>query len=102
MHLLTGLSHHTLHRPQPAPPRTLFLLLHLRFSQVSPIPWWLSSKESTCQCRRHGFDPWIGKITVENKMATQSSILAWEIPWEEEPGRATVHRATKSQTRLSD
>ena len=78
------------------------LLLHLRFSQFSPIPWWLSGNESAHQCRRHGFHPWIGKITVENKMATQSSILAWEIPWAEEPGRATVHRATKSQTRLSD
>ena len=21
-----------------------------------------SGKESTCQCRRHGFDPWSGKI----------------------------------------
>ena len=21
------------------------------------LPWWLSGKESTCQCRRHGFDP---------------------------------------------
>ena len=26
------------------------------------LPWCLSSKESTCQCRRCGFDPWIGKI----------------------------------------
>ena len=22
------------------------------------LPWWLSGKESTCECRRHGFDPW--------------------------------------------
>ena len=26
------------------------------------LPWWLSSKELACQCRRHGFDPWSGKI----------------------------------------
>ena len=31
------------------------------------IPWWLSDKESACQCRRHcrndaEFDPWSGKI----------------------------------------
>ena len=26
------------------------------------LPWWLSGKESTCQCRRHGFCPWSGKI----------------------------------------
>ena len=25
-------------------------------------PWWLSGKESACQCRRHGFDPWSGRI----------------------------------------
>ena len=25
-------------------------------------PWWLNGKESTYQCRRHGFDPWVGKI----------------------------------------
>ena len=29
-------------------------------------------------------------------MATHSSILAWRIPWSEEPG-ATVHRLTKSR-----
>ena len=29
--------------------------------------------------------------------ATHSSILAWEIPWTEEPGGATVHGITKSQ-----
>ena len=23
---------------------------------------WLRVKESTCQCRRHRFDPWVGKI----------------------------------------
>ena len=30
--------------------------------------WWLSHKESTCQCRRHVFDPWFRKIphTVEH------------------------------------
>ena len=31
-------------------------LLHSRLSQ------WSSGKESACLCRRHGFDPWSGKI----------------------------------------
>jgi len=31
-------------------------------------------------------------------MATYSSILAWRIPWKEEPGRLQVHRTAKSQT----
>ena len=39
---------------------------------------------------------------LENGMATHSSILAWRIPWTEEPGGATVHGVAKSQTRLSD
>ena len=26
------------------------------------LPRWLSGKESACQCRRHRFDPWVGKI----------------------------------------
>ena len=26
------------------------------------IPWWLSGKESARQCRRHGLDPWFGKV----------------------------------------
>ena len=28
---------------------------------------WLSSKESTCQCRRHGFDHWVKKIPWKTK-----------------------------------
>ena len=28
-------------------------------------PWWVSGKESTCQCRRHGFNPWVRKIPGE-------------------------------------
>jgi len=26
------------------------------------LPCWLHRKESTCQCKRHRFDPWSGKI----------------------------------------
>ena len=37
---------------------------------------------------------------LEKEMATHSSILAWEIPWTEEPGR--VHRVSRSQTGLRD
>ena len=37
------------------------------------------------QSLRSGFSPCGGKM--EKEMATHSSILAWEIPWPEEPGR---------------
>ena len=38
---------------------------------------------------------------LEKETATYSSILAWEIPWTEDPG-ATDHGVAKSQTRLSN
>ena len=31
-------------------------------------------------------DPWVRKIPLEKGMATNSSILAWRIPWMEKPG----------------
>ena len=34
-------------------------------------------------------------------MAAHSSILAWEIPWTEEPGGLQVHRVTQSRTQLT-
>ncbi|KAI4548127.1 hypothetical protein MG293_000457 [Ovis ammon polii] len=38
---------------------------------------------------------------LEKEMATHSSILAWRMPWTEEPGGLQVHRVAKSRTRLS-
>ena len=36
---------------------------------------------------------------LEKRMATHSSILAWRIPWTEEPGRLhTVHGVAESDT----
>ena len=37
---------------------------------------------------------------LEKGMPTHTSILAWRIPWTEEPGGATVHRVAQSQTQL--
>ena len=37
--------------------------------------------------KKHRFSPWVGKIPLEEDMATHSSILAWRIPQTEEPGR---------------
>jgi len=54
------------------------------------LPRWLSGKESTCNAGDTGSilnweDP------LEKKMATHSSILAWEIPWRKEPdGRQSM------------
>ena len=40
--------------------------------------------------------------TLKKGMATHYSILAWRIPWTEEPGRLQSMGVAKSQTRLSD
>ena len=50
---------------------------------------WHRGKESACQCRRCkrcGFDPLGQEGYREWEMATCTSILAWKIPWTEEPG----------------
>ena len=48
-------------------------------------------KEPTCQCRRYKrpIQSLGGEDPLEKEMATHSSILAWEIPWIEEPGYNT-------------
>ena len=33
--------------------------------------------------------------SLEEEMATHSSILAWKVPWTEKPEGATVHGVTK-------
>ena len=59
-------------------------------------------KESACNAGDPGrcrFDPWLGRFPGGGHGNTlQYFILAWRIPWAEEPGWATVHRAAKSQT----
>ena len=39
---------------------------------------------------------------MEKEMAAPSSILAWEIPWTEEPGGLQSMGSQKSRTQLSD
>ena len=56
-------------------------------------------KESTCQCRRLGFDPWVGKIPGEgNSNPFQYSCL--ENSMDRGAWWATVHRVAKSKTQL--
>ena len=62
---------------------------NILFSLRKGFPGGASSKGSICQCRRHerhGFNRWVGKDPLEEKMASHSSILAWRIPWTQGPG----------------
>ena len=36
-----------------------------RINYTNRLLWWLSGKESTCQCRIRGIDPWIRKVPGE-------------------------------------
>ena len=46
--------------------------------------------------------PLVWEDPLEKEMATHFSILAWEIPWKEEPGRLQSMGSQKSDTRLSN
>ena len=39
---------------------------------------------------------------LEKEVVTHSNILAWEMPWTEEPGGLQAMGSQKSQTQLSD
>jgi len=63
------------------------------------LPWWLSGKESTCQCWRPRFDPWLGKISwrrkwqpptpvfLPRKSPGQRSVVALQSMWSQRVGQ---------------
>jgi len=65
------------------------------------LPWWLSSKESACQCKRWGFDLWVRKIPWRRYgISLQYSCLG--NPMERGTWPSTVHRVAKeSETTLA-
>ena len=71
-------------------PHSLYTLFYT--SVVMFYHRWRSGKESASQCRRwkrHRFNPLVRNIfqfPLKEEMATHSSILAWKVPWTEEPG----------------
>ena len=52
---------------------------------LSGLPRWLSGRESTSQTGDVGSIPRLGRSPGEGN-GNPSSIVAWEIPWSEEPG----------------
>ena len=57
--------------------------------KIGGFPGGAKGKEPACQCRRRkrcGFNPWVRMIPWREGKATHSSILAWRIPWTEDPG----------------
>ena len=63
--------------------------------KLKGLPLWLSGKESTCNAgdaEDTGLIPGLGRFTG-GRNGNSSSILAWRIPWTEEP-----RGVTKNQT----
>ena len=69
------------------------------------LRWWLRGKELVCQCRRHRFNPWVGKIPwrrkrqltplfLPRKCHGQRSLAGYS-PWGHE--RVRLNSATKYQ-----
>ena len=73
------------------------------------LPWWLSGKESTCQCRRWKFDPWVGKIPLRRKRQPTPAFLpgkshgqkspAGYSPWDSKESDETEHIYTQQVRR---
>ena len=69
--------------------------------QKTGLPWWLSGKESACQCKICGFNPWVGNIPCRSKWWPTPVFLpgksidrgAWQ---------ATVYTVKKNWTQLSN
>ena len=47
-------------------------------------------------------ETWVLEDSLEKGMAPHSSILAWNVPWTEEPGGLQSMGSQKSQTQLSN
>ena len=82
-----------------------------RAQNFKRLPRWLTGKESISQCRRHrrhGFDPWVGKIPWRRKWQPTPVFLGywdtgyWYNPTNRGAWWATVHEVAKSQTGLSN
>ena len=70
----------------------IIFLFHLPMLKIG-LSWWLSGKELPVNA-----DSLIWEDPLGEETATHSSILAWEIPWREEPGGLQSMGLQKSQT----
>ena len=78
------------------------LTLHIS-SHISGLPWWLSGKESPCQCRTCRFDLWVGTIPWRRKWQHTPVLLPGKFlgqrslgysPWGHKASDITDHART--------
>ena len=99
--------YHQRHLGSPWGPKTGWALRILPDTHLSPAwlsfgktssPWY--GKESASNAGDLSWTPRLGR-SLEKEMAVHSSILAWEIPWTEDPGRLQSIGLQKNWTWLS-
>ena len=71
--------------PSSVPKMGLVHTNHSAFTFDDGLPWWLRWWRICSQHGRPRFNPWVGKVYLDEEMAIHFSILAWRIPWTEEP-----------------
>ena len=82
--------------------KVMSLLFNMLSRLVIPLfPGGSEGKASACNAGNLGLIPGLEDL-LEKEIATHSSILAWEIPRIEEPGRLQSMGSQKCRTRFSD
>ena len=75
----------------------LMLKLKLQYSWASLVAWLVNNTPAM-------WETWVQSLgwkdPLEEGMATHASILAWRIPWTEEPGGLQSMGVTESSTQL--
>ena len=66
---------------------------------LTVLPRWRSGKGLACQCRRHGFNPWVQKIPWSRRWQPTPVFLPGKSHGQRSLA-ATIHEITKSQTQL--
>ena len=82
------------------------LFISVSFVLFSGFPGSTRAQELTCQCRRPGFTPWVGRFPWRRAWQPTPVFLPGESPWTEGPGglqsmgsqRVTHDWATKHYT----
>ena len=75
--------------------------IYAKVPERKGLPRWLSGKESACQYRRCGFDPWVRKIPWRREwFPLQYSCLG--SPMDRGAWQITIHGVAKSWAPLSD
>ena len=66
------------------------------------LPWWLRWQRACLQCKRPGFDTWVGKITWRREWLPTPVFWPGEFHGQRSLEVYTIHGVKESQTGLSD